>query len=71
MSEYKTIAGDTWDGICYKVYGVDAGLDLLLKANPKYCRIFIFPAGIVLNIPEREAKTDESLIPPWKRGTKA
>ena len=67
MTKYPTIAGDMWDGIAYKTLGDEAYTDKLMKANPKFRRLVIFPAGITLDIPEPEARIPAEL-PPWKRG---
>lgn len=63
---YTTISGDMWDGIAYKVYGDEAYTDKLMKLNPQYRNIVIFPAGIVLDLPE-ESLTVSVSLPPWKR----
>lgn len=63
---YTTIAGDKWDSIAYKTMGDCLKMDLLIKANLKYKDIFIFPAGITLNIPEIK-KEKRFTLPPWKR----
>ena len=67
MTKYSTIAGDMWDGIAYKTLGNEAYTDKIITANQKFRRLFIFPAGIVLNIPEPDARVAAGL-PPWKRG---
>lgn len=68
MTKYNTIAGDMWDGIAYKTLGDEAYTDKVMKANPQYRRLVVFPAGIVLSIPDAEEKVSADL-PPWKRGT--
>lgn len=67
MTEYTTIAGDMWDGIAYKTLGDESYMDRLIQLNPQYRRIFIFSAGITLQIPEAETRISSDL-PPWKRG---
>ena len=67
MTKYTTIAGDMWDGIAYKTLGDEAYTDKIIKANPEFRRLFVFHAGIVLNIPEPENRVSAGL-PPWKRG---
>lgn len=64
---YTTISGDTWDIVAYKVYGNEMYMDILIKANLEYKDIYIFPAGVVLVIPEIDLEVSESL-PPWKQG---
>lgn len=62
------VAGDMWDAIAYKTLGDEAYTDRIMKLNPEYRRLFVFPAGIVLTIPEPESQVAAGL-PPWKRGT--
>ena len=62
---YTTVSGDTWDIVAYKAYGND--MDTLVKANIEYKDTYIFPAGVVLTLPEIELTVSESL-PPWKQG---
>lgn len=64
---YRTISGDMWDQIAYTQMGSVLYTDKLIKANADYAAIFVFPAGVVLTIPEVEYKQCMEL-PPWKRG---
>lgn len=64
---YKTISGDMWDTVAYKVMGSEKHTDALMKANVEHAHTVVFPAGVVLTIPEVEAEISAEL-PPWKRG---
>ena len=64
---YTTISGDMWDQIAYKQMGSVLYTDKLIKANADYATMFVFPAGVVLTIPEVEDKENMELTP-WKRG---
>lgn len=64
---YKTVLGDTWDLIAFKVYGDEKYMPYLMKANPEYLDIIYFNSNINLICPDIEIPLDESL-PPWKRG---
>jgi phage tail protein X len=68
MRNYTTIQGDTWDIISKKVYGSEKHGDVLLEQNwPERSRV-IFPAGIVLGVPDISTETvDSSDLPPWRR----
>lgn len=66
---YTTVQGDKWDGIAFKVYGDTRFTDVLIAANLKYRKIYIFSAGIVLNVPEVETKVTSDDLPPWKKVT--
>lgn len=64
---YTTVSGDTWDIVAYKAYGNEMYMDAIIKANIEYKDTYIFPAGVVLTLPEIELTVSESL-PPWKQG---
>lgn len=66
QTTYRTISGDMWDGVAYKVYGNANHTGLLMAANSQYLNYYIFPAGISLIIPEAPDAPPDSL-PPWKR----
>lgn len=63
---YTTIQGDMWDSIAYKTLGDTDHTDRLILANTEHIGTYIFPSGIVLNIPEITENPSNSL-PPWKR----
>ncbi|MBQ2616704.1 MAG: tail protein X [Synergistaceae bacterium] len=67
MGQYRTVSGDTWDLIAYKVYpkhGRERLMSALIGANPQHINTVIFPAGITLSIPEPDIPTPRTL-PPW------
>ena len=66
MEEYRTIQGDTWDMIAKKVYGAERHLDYLMASNFELLDYFIFPAGIVVKVPELPVEISEDL-PSWRR----
>ena len=63
---YTTIQGDMWDLIAKRLYNNEASLNVQLEANQQYADIVVFPAGIVLEVPEYTA-TVTSMLPPWRR----
>ncbi|KAA8750092.1 tail protein X [Paenibacillus sp. UASWS1643] len=65
MTTYTTIQGDMWDQIAYKLTGSIAGTTALLQSNPDYIEYVIFPAGIVLQVPDFEVEVASDL-PPWR-----
>lgn len=66
MEEYRTIQGDTWDMIAKKVYGAERHLDYLMANNFDLLDYFVFPAGVVIKVPELPAEVSEDL-PSWRR----
>lgn len=68
---YTTVQGDMWDSIAYRQLGSVAHTDLLMRQNLQYHDIYVFPAGIMLELPEVNAATDSATDtrPPWKQVT--
>ena len=69
MRTYITTQGDTWDFIAMKMYpklGAEKLMDILLDYNPEYIDIVIFPANVVLSVPEISEPVVSNL-PAWKR----
>lgn len=69
MSTYTTIQGDMWDMIAYKTLGDVNYTDKLINLNMAYKDTYVFPAGVVLTLPEKQADVSVAL-PPWKRVSK-
>lgn len=66
VKTYTTVQGDMWDSIAHKQLGSTSHTDKLINANLQYREYYIFPAGIVLTLPEIPKKISNSL-PPWKK----
>lgn len=66
LKTYTTVQGDMWDSIAHKLYGVAEALNVLLEANQKYKDYVVFPAGLVLKVPNYSAPVSSEL-PPWRR----
>lgn len=66
---YTTVQGDMWDSIAYRQLGSVAHMDLLMRQNLQYHDIYVFQAGIVLNLPDVDAATESvaDTMPPWKQ----
>ena len=70
MRVYKTVSGDTWDLIAFRVYrkiGAEKLMDALIEANSEHINTVIFSAGVSLKIPEVNSPVVLNL-PAWKRG---
>lgn len=63
---YTTSQGDMWDSIAYSQLGSVAYTDQLMRLNQQYLDFYIFPAGIVLTLPE-PVENVSGTLPPWKR----
>lgn len=61
---YKTRSGDTWDMIAKEVYGDELYASLLMANNQELLDCFIFPEGVLINLPE--IPEEESLLPDWR-----
>lgn len=67
MSTYTTVQGDRWDGIAYKTMGNELYMDKIILANPEYKEVYLFSAGVVLNIPDIPRPVPSVTLPPWRR----
>ena len=67
---YRTVSGDTWDLIAFKVYGSEGYFHDLIRSNLRLIDIAIFDANIPVIIPEitDEENDNDERLPPWKRG---
>ena len=63
---YSTIQGDMWDSIAYTQLGDVAHTDKLMSINQGYLDYYIFPAGIILELPDIDPGVPDSQ-PPWKQ----
>lgn len=66
MKTYTTSQGDMWDSIAHTQLGGVAHTDKLINANLRYLEYYIFPAGIVLELPEITESGASAGLPPWK-----
>lgn len=63
---YTTVQGDKWDSVCFKEFGSTEHVDRLMMLNLEHIRYYVFPAGIVLELPEVSAEDSSYTLPPWK-----
>lgn len=66
MDTYTTKSGDAWDEIARTVYDDENRMTELLEANPEHVGTFIFPAGVVLNVPPLAEKRMATNLPIWR-----
>ena len=69
VKTYETRAMGTWDIIAKRVYGSEALMDQLIRANLQHRKTAFFSAGVVLNVPDIDTDSMEFAenLPPWKR----
>lgn len=66
MRTYTTKQGDMWDIIAHKELGDAMHADKLMNVNVDYLSVYVFPAGIILALPEIDDEVSDTL-PPWKQ----
>lgn len=62
---YRTIQGDTFDAVAYRLWGDEHLARLLMEANPEHLDILVFGAGVVLHVPSVSVGGGASGLPPW------
>jgi hypothetical protein len=66
---YITTSGQTWDQIAYEVYGDEYQCGKLMDRNRDKLEYFVFSDGIVLQLPEQEELSADSVssdYPTWR-----
>lgn len=63
---YRTLQGDTWDGVAVKIYGDEKYMNTLLEANQVHRERIVFPANVILFLPDVSTQAT-SILPPWKK----
>lgn len=66
---YKTVQGDTWDLVSYKLFGSEVFIPELMALNYERRMITVFSSGSSLIVPEVDTsqKDTQLNLPPWKR----
>lgn len=67
MLEYTTVQGDTFDLLALLFLGDEKLASEIIQANPDYCDVLIFDAGVYLRIPEAATIAQPDTLPPWRR----
>ena len=66
MDTYQTVQGDTWDMIAKKQYGDEKKMDILMMNNFQLLDYAVFPAGILVSIPELSGSEKQGW-PEWRK----
>ena len=65
-AKYRTVQGDAWDSIAYKLWGKEHLMHILMAANPSHIDVLVFPAGVELSVPALPTVTTTVKdLPPW------
>ena len=65
MIKYRTIQGDAWDTVAFRLWGQEGLAHHLMAANPELLDVVIFPAGVELAVPDIVVQPDTPELPPW------
>ena len=57
---YRTVQGDTFDSVAYRLWGEPRLAHLLMRANPSFMDVVIFSGGVELTVPGRKKDTARS-----------
>lgn len=67
MLNHTTAAGETFDALALRYYTNEQLASAIIRANPDYCDVLIFEAGVTLTIPDVDTVTRPETLPPWRR----
>ncbi len=67
--KYITVQGDMWDSIAYNLYGDETKMDVLIAENPELAYVYIFSAGVELQVPDADVNSSASGLPLWKNSS--
>jgi len=65
---YRTVQGDTFDGIAWRIWNSEHMARYLIEANPAQADVLIFRPGIELIVPDITPNTTVTDLPPWYAG---
>ncbi len=68
---YRTLQGDTFDMVAYRVWGREHMAHHIIAANPDYADVAVFGPGVTLTIPDVTPATPMADLPPWYTGASA
>lgn len=69
MNIYTTVQGQTWDQIAFEVFGTEYMADKIMDLNRDKLDIFVFPAGVMLALPDEGSAIIQSVpsdYPAWR-----
>lgn len=66
-STYTTMQGDAWDAIAFRLFGEERLAHKLMQANSEHMDVLMFPAGVLLTIPEIAPPQQSLKLPLWSQ----
>ncbi len=66
---YRTVQGDTWDGMAYRFYGSEKYMKNLIEANWPYTDTLVFSDGVELTVPDLPEEENDNDMPIWRRSS--
>jgi phage tail protein X len=57
---YRTVQGDRFTWIAYRIFGSSRYTSTLMRMNPSYADIVLFDAGVTLTVPQVTARQNLS-----------
>ncbi len=60
---YRTVQGDFFDDISYRIFQTEKYGVSIMTANPGYADVVRFAAGITLTIPQVASSTNVTAVP--------
>lgn len=62
---YRTLQGDVFDAIAFRLWGDEHMAHHLIAANPAVADVLVFPAGVELIVPDVQPVTTVPGLPAW------
>ena len=68
VKTYRTVQGDTFDGIAWRLWDREHLAHHLVEANPAHADVLVFDPGVAIVIPDIKPDTTVEDLPPWYGG---
>ncbi len=62
---YRTVQGDAFDAVAFRLWGDERMARRLIEANPEYADVLVFSAGVELLVPDATPSTTVPRLPAW------
>ena len=61
----RTVQGDTFDAVAFRLWGDEHMARRLIEANPEHADVLVFSAGMELRVPDVTPPTTVPQLPAW------